>query len=287
MIRLAACLLAALAVASSALAKPPVWVVSDRDSEMVLFGSVHLLPSGMDWRPEALDDALKTADDLWFEAPVGEAADREASDQALKLGALPPGQPLTALLPRRDAGRLKAAAAQFGVDMRLLDTFEPWLAEALLVQRALAREFGAYGDYGVEDVIHAAARPEAERRAFATNAEHIDLLDGMAMDDQVASLRRTLRELKHARKDFTALLNAWMRGDLKWIQREAVEPERREAPASFRRLVTDRNARWTSTLDQRLKGKGRTVVVVGMGHMIGPEGLPSRLRALGYSVKGP
>jgi uncharacterized protein YbaP (TraB family) len=55
----------------------------------------------------------------------------------------------------------------------------------------------------------------------------------------------------------------------------------------FKRLVTDRNARWAAKLDQRLKGKGRTVVVVGVGHLIGEDSLPDRLRALGYSVKGP
>jgi len=68
---------------------------------------------------------------------------------------------------------------------------------------------------------------------------------------------------------------------------EALAPLRRVAPTLFRRLVTERNARWAATLDARLKGRGRTVVVVGVGHLIGPEGLPERLRALGYSVKGP
>jgi hypothetical protein len=29
------------------------------------------------------------------------------------------------------------------------------------------------------------------------------------------------------------------------------------------------------------------VVVVGAGHLIGPQGLPQRLRALGYRVEGP
>jgi uncharacterized protein YbaP (TraB family) len=36
-----------------------------------------------------------------------------------------------------------------------------------------------------------------------------------------------------------------------------------------------------------MKGHGRTVVVVGVGHLIGPGGVPARLRALGYSVTGP
>ena len=57
-------LAAALALAAPAAAKPPIWVVRDADSELVIFGSVHVLPPGLDWRPPALDAALARADDL-------------------------------------------------------------------------------------------------------------------------------------------------------------------------------------------------------------------------------
>ena len=46
--------LLAAACAPAAEAKPPIWVVKDADSEIVLFGSVHVLPPGLDWRPERL-----------------------------------------------------------------------------------------------------------------------------------------------------------------------------------------------------------------------------------------
>jgi hypothetical protein len=71
------------------------------------------------------------------------------------------------------------------------------------------------------------------------------------------------------------------------LDREALAPLRKASPDLFRRLVSDRNARWTATLDQRLKGKGLTVVVVGVGHLIGKGSVPERLRALGYQVEGP
>jgi uncharacterized protein YbaP (TraB family) len=51
--------------------------------------------------------------------------------------------------------------------------------------------------------------------------------------------------------------------------------------------VVDRNARWMTPLRARMAGSGRTVVVVGVGHLVGSEGLPARFRALGYSVEGP
>ena len=39
-------------------ADPPIWRVRDADTEMVLFGSVHTLPEGVEWRSAALDAAL-------------------------------------------------------------------------------------------------------------------------------------------------------------------------------------------------------------------------------------
>jgi uncharacterized protein YbaP (TraB family) len=280
-------LLAALLIATPAAAKPPVWVVSDGDSQMVLFGSVHVLPPSLDWRPPALDAAIGAADDIWFESPVGETAEREASFLALRLGALRPGQKLSDRLPRGDARRLREMAARYGIPMQRLDAFKPWMAEALVMQAALGRERGAYLAYGVETTVDRSAPPTARREAFATNAEHLAILGGGAEAEQIASLRRTLRDLEAGPKAYTQATDAWMRGDLKWLQRNVVDEMRKGSPAQFRRLATDRNASWAKALDRRLKGQGRTVVIVGMAHLIGPGSLPERLRALGYSVKGP
>jgi len=51
--------------------------------------------------------------------------------------------------------------------------------------------------------------------------------------------------------------------------------------------VTVRNAAWIVQILHRLAGSGHTVVVVGAAHLLGPDGLPAHLRALGYSVDGP
>ncbi len=40
-----------LGAGSPAQAKPPIWVVRSPHATLVLFGSIHLLPAGLDWRP--------------------------------------------------------------------------------------------------------------------------------------------------------------------------------------------------------------------------------------------
>lgn len=278
--------LLALGCAAPAAAQPPVWVVKDADSEMVLFGSVHVLPPGLAWRPPALAAALEDADDLWFELPMGEATERESASLAGEKGILPPGQSLFARLPEADTQRLLRVARAYGVDPALLDRFEPWLAELALAGAAF-RKSGAGLQDGVEKAIEAQAPARAARHALETPAEQLALFDEAPEAAQLASLRETLREMDEDPQAFDKLVAAWAAGDLDTIDREALQPLRRASPLLFRRLVDDRNARWTTRLDARLKGRGRTVVVVGMGHLIGAGGVPARLRALGYSVTGP
>ncbi|HQN51602.1 MAG TPA: TraB/GumN family protein, partial [Phenylobacterium sp.] len=100
---------ALLACAGPAAAKPPVWIVRDKDSELVLFGSIHVLQADLDWRPARLDQALKTADDLWFELPIDADSQAETARLAVAHGYLPQDQSLTAMLSPKGRTRLAKA----------------------------------------------------------------------------------------------------------------------------------------------------------------------------------
>jgi uncharacterized protein YbaP (TraB family) len=286
MIRLLAGLAAALILAAPAQAQPPVWVVRDADSEMLIFGSVHVLPPGLKWRPAALDAAVAKADDIWFELPVGPAGEQEVARLAGTLGVLPPDKSLFSILPPSAAARLVKVADAYAVDKTVLDRLEPWLAEIALAGAAY-KKAGADAQYGVEATLNAAAPASVRRQALETPAEQLGVFDAAPLPEQIASLRETLQELDADPDTFMDLVRAWMAADVRKLDAEALEPLRKASPDLFDRLVTRRNARWTQELDARLKGSGRTVVVVGVGHLVGAGGLPARLRALGYSVTGP
>lgn len=278
--------LAAAILAGPARAEPPVWVVSDADSTMLLFGSVHVLPPGLDWRPDRLEAELATADDVWFELPVDAATEQETARLAQVKGLLRPDESLFRLLPPSDSARLLTEARRLGLSPDVLDRLQPWLAEVALAGAAY-RAAGADVAHGVERQLSAATPPTARRMALEAPGEQLDLLAQAPREAQIASLRETLERLHTDPDLFHGLVAAWMAGDLAAIERDALAPLRAAAPELYSRLVDARNARWAERLDARLKGRGRSVVVVGVGHLVGPDSLPDRLRALGYSVAGP
>jgi len=272
--------------AQEASARPPIWVVRDADSELVLFGSVHVLPPGLAWRPAELDAALAKADDLWFELPIDPASEAKVGQLAAARGMLPPDQSLSKMLSPDGAQRLEKAAADLGVSMAVLDRLEPWFAEVALAGAQFMKS-GADANSGVEKTLAASAPASAARKAFESPEEQIAIFDAAPLPEQIASLEESLRELERNPRAYDELVAVWMAGDLKALDDDALGPLRAAAPGLYARLVTQRNERWIKTIRARLDGSGKTVVVVGVGHLVGADGLPTRLRALGYEVEGP
>jgi uncharacterized protein YbaP (TraB family) len=272
--------------AGAAAAQPPVWVVKGHRVTIVLFGSVHLLPPGLDWEPPKLQRALAQADDVWFEIPVDDASNLAAGQAALAAGMQPDGQTLSAQLSADDQARLAKAAAACGLPVAGLDRLKPWLADVTL-SVASYRLAGAVINDGVERQLTAEVPASAQRRAFETPQEQIGYLASASVVDQVASLHETLDELQQGPLSYQRLVRAWMAGDARAIRREALEPMITEAPGVYRTLVVERNRRWVEAIMNRLQGTGQAVVIVGVGHLVGPESVPALLRARGVKVDGP
>jgi uncharacterized protein YbaP (TraB family) len=275
-----------LGAASAAAAKPPIWIVRSPKATLVLFGSVHLLPAGLDWRPAALDDALAKASELWFELPIDPATENQAAQAAMARGALPKDRRLAALLTPGQLARLDQAAAALNCPPAALDRMQPWMADLTLSVADDVRG-GADASNGVESQIQALAPPGVARRAFETADQQIEFLAGAPVADQVASLNATVDEIDDDPGGYQRIVGEWMSGDIAGLRRDAVDPVARASPRLYDRLVGARNRRWARILGARLAAPGQVVVVVGVGHLVGPAGLPALLRARGFQVEGP
>lgn len=278
--------LAGLLICAPTCAKPAMWIVRSPSATMVLFGSIHLLPPGLDWRPQALDDALAKADELWFELPITAKSDNEANLAVLSRGQLPAGGHLFAMLTPDEAAKLRRVAVRLHCLPDAIDRMQAWMADFTL-SVAEDASGGADAFNGVEEQIQAIAPLTAQRRAFETAQQQIGFLAGAPVKDQIASLEWTLSEIDDDPASYKRVVDEWMEGDLAGLQRDAVEPLKSVSPTLYERLVSARNQAWARALGGRLRRKTSVVVVVGIGHMIGPDGLPALLRARGFSVEGP
>lgn len=274
-----------LFTAAPAAAEPPVWTVRDADSTIVLFGSVHVLPADLDWRPDALDAALLKADDLWFETPVDDANAAEAAQAAQASGYLPAGQTLSSLLTPEGRARLDRVCGRLGISPAAVDRLRPWYADVTLGVVTLMRQ-GATVSAGVERTL-ADAAPGATRRSFETSTQQIAFFADAPLADQLASLEDTLKQLDEDPAFYDRLIDAWATGDTKAIEDLGLTPMKQVSVRLYDQLIVQRNRRWVETIAERMKGSGETVIVVGVGHLVGPDSVPALLRARGFTVEGP
>ncbi len=282
-------LLVALALwlaAGPVLAAPAMWVVHKGDARLVLFGSVHLLSPRMSWQSPELEAEYTKAQTVWFEIPFDAGSRADASRAASGQGLLPEGQTLRSQMTDSDRARLERIAPTLGLDVRTLDRMQPWLAEVML-STAQATRSGARESLGVESQLQKLIPETVERRAFETPAEQIGFFSGSQLTDQLASLAESLRQIEEEPDSFAQIEDAWIAGDVAALIDKAVTPLKQQAPDFYDRLVTKRNKRWVKVIQRLLKQHERAFIVVGVGHLVGPGGVPALLRAKGIRVEGP
>jgi uncharacterized protein YbaP (TraB family) len=282
----AAVALTALACVGAAWGKPPVWTLRGPAGTVVLFGSVHILPGGLDWRPAALDEVLSHATDIWFELPISQVTDQRAVSLTIRRGRLAPGDSLWLRLTPARRAALEAAAAAVGVRPEAMASMRPWLADLTLSLAADARAGGSAND-GVEAALQSDAPPTARRHAFETVEQQMGFLTGGSADEQLASLDETMREVTDDPGLYDRTVKEWMAGDLAGLRRDDLDVLKATSPEAYQRLIARRNRRWVRVIETLARNRGVTVVVVGAGHLIGPDGVPALLRADGFKVDGP
>ena len=278
-----ASLVGSILAPANARAAPPMWLATHGRTRLLLFGSVHLLPEALDWAPAELTRAEAHAATLWFEMPIDAASDAAARRQSLAKGLAPVGSTLFSMIPPPVGDKVRRAASALGVPPTTLASLRPWLADVSLTLRADVIAGGRTGG-GVERQVQAAVPLSIERRWFETASQQIDFLAEAPVADQIASLEATADEILERPWTYRTVVREWLGGDLEGLRRDALEPLWRVSPHFFDRLITSRNRRWALVLRREAR-PGLSLVVVGMGHMIGSEGLPELLRREGFAVK--
>lgn len=278
--KLAASLLALALSVSPALAAPAMWKVSDADSSIYLFGSIHVFTHEVDWRTPEFDRELKAADLVYFEMVFDEAAYATIGRMTLVEGRMRGGQTLWDLLTADQADTVRNAIAASGLDPVAFDYMRPWMAELMLsggmVQGAKV---------GVELQVDAEVSAE-KKRGLETAEEQMGFFSAVSEADQIANLVGTAEQmaLTDNRKMIEDLTDAWAAGEV-----DALDVLNREelggGDPRFDQLITQRNKRWIGQLETLLADNDNALVIVGAGHLVGSGGVPELLEQAGYKVE--
>lgn len=272
------------AMAPSAGDGPPIWTMRDADSQVLMVGAVHALPPSVRWRSPWLEEALARADLVVFEVlPSNDVlAAGQTWGEAGAAGRLPAGRTLEDEVGPALWARVAAVAPDAGLGAAELMHVRPWLASAML-DGGWARRAGYRADLGLDAWVRDRIPPGTE--VIALDTVGYEALAGLSASAQRQMLERSVAAIE-GRADPAALDRAWAAGDTAVLAAETARM-RAEAPDLYEELVSARSRRWAPTVAGLAERRGVSVVVVGAGHMVGPDGLPALLEARGLEVEGP
>lgn len=259
---------------------PALWAVSDADTTIYLFGTVHALPKDKTWFDERIERAFAASDELVTEIDLSDAA---ASAQSLQAaGMLPEGQTLRGLMTPENRMEYEAALVTLGLPVEALDRLEPWFAAMTLSLLPLLRS-GYDTASGVEQALGGRAGESKKRGALETIDEQIALFDKMPPEAQLSFLDQTIEAVPHASNSLDAMVAEWLEGDALALA-ELLNSELND-PVLYSRLLTERNANWAGWIERRLEQPGTVFVAVGAGHLAGKGSLQDQLKTRGLKVR--
>jgi len=271
-------------VAAAGTAHPALWAVSDADTTVYLFGTIHLLPENYPWRTTKFDRAVSGSQQLMVETIVDQNNPHEMMQALSSLAFSPNLPPIAERVPPEKRAALEAAIKKSGIPRQSFESMETWAAAFMLLGNQF-KDMGLKVGEGVEIVLRNAFTTQGKQVGqLESNREQLGFFDTLPEPAQRALLEGAIEEPQNMSREFEAMLSSWARGDVDAIAQTfnrdlAVSPELKDA------LLKRRNANWSRWVEQRMAAPGSVMVAVGAGHLAGHDSVVEMLKKSGYRVR--
>lgn len=224
-------------------ARPALWVVSDHDTTIYLFGTIHTHDGKAHWFDHAVRRAFEASDSLVLETIVPAALP--------KAGAPPVNSGLAKARETVRTARSLGMRVDLGAD-QVLHRAATATGKPVIGLESFERQLDMYRS------LPSPARP-ATPAAIPAGV--------VTPDPQVAPFLRSM-------------VDSWNRGDARPIE-AVVGAVRLQSPEAYRLLFSDRNAAWAGWIADRLDQPGTVFMAVGTGHLVGADSVQAKLAGAG------
>ena len=252
---------------------PALWKVSDEDTTIYLFGTVHALPTDVEWSTPALENALAASDSIVTEIKMGPGIEQEMQGLVMSKGILPQGTTLRSLLTEEQTASYEEAMGKLSIPAAAFDQFEPWYAGMMMSMLPLLQQ-GYSPDAGVEKVLLTKAG-DKEQQALETIEFQISVFDELPQESQIGFLVDAAEGIDEIKPMLDKMVAEWVEGDADALATLMNEGLTDAAVAES--LLYMRNRNWADWIDTRLDAPGTVFIAVGAGHLAGDKSVQDYL----------
>jgi hypothetical protein len=261
-----------------------LWSVKSDKGTVYLLGSLHLLKADAFPLDKNIEAAYRNSNKVVFEADIAGARDQEFQSKMVAQGLYAEGQTLQQNISKETYALLEKKVAALGLTIAQLNPLKPWLCASAISGLALMK-MGFDPNYGVDVYFFDKAKKDGKELLFLEPLEsQMRLFTELTGKEGDALLRQTLKDLEVIETMLPDMVNAWKTGDAVRLG-ALMTMSFKDLPELYNRFVVERNKAWVSTIDRLLAQGGTSFVVVGAGHLGGPDNLLQLLQNKGYRIE--
>ena len=287
----------ALCCFASAGAAPPtagdapkhfLWKVTGPKGVVYLFGTIHAGKADFYPLPSVIEDSFKQAEALIEELDLSEPAEiAQVQQRLIEAGGYPNGDAITNHLSEVTRSHFAAYVKKGGLPAPAIVHMRPWLVSMLVVQLEIKR-MGFDPSYGLDQHFLKEARQSHKPIGALEDAgSQIKLFSSLSEEFQDRLLLSSLIDMEKWTDIFDLLTRAWQSGDAAAME-ELITSNVRDYPQLkplMTKLFDDRNTAMTAKIERFLQRPNSYFVAVGVGHLVGDQGIVSQLRRKNFRVE--
>ena len=267
-------------MAAAAFGQTAVWELTRNGKTLYLGGSIHRLREQDLPLPPEFAWALEHSVMLVLEADI-EKISAPRFSQSLMPRMLA-RSPLDQVLSPEVYRRLEEHCARTGLPLAQLNRLKPTAAASSISMTVIQKL--EFVQPGVDWILYKQARSEGKRLDFLETVEfQISLVvdAGEGYEDEI--ILDVLRDYDRIGDKLISLVREWRRGKSIHMDRDLTETKE-ETPSWYRAMYADRNNAWLPKIEAFLETEEIEFVLVGYGHIQGPDGLLKMFRERGVEV---
>ena len=258
---------------------PILYEIADAKGEPQgwLFGTIHALSDGVEWRTADLERVIDQAQLLVVE--VGDLSDTRSISSTFTILATTPGQPdIRARVDAEDRQQLDEMMAKGHFSSRDFANVETWAAALML-----ARVSNTGSPRNGADKALLLEFPDHRVRELEGTLTQLRTFDDLAPQDQTDLLTGIIAEYRSLGDNPERLRKAWLSGDEEGLI-NATQSGIMADPELYEALLAGRNRAWMKEIDDLLADGPNPLIAVGAAHLVGPDGLTTLIEQRGYTL---
>ncbi|HKL92183.1 MAG: TraB/GumN family protein [Bacteroidales bacterium] len=261
-----------------------LWKISGKGltKPSYVFGTHHLVSAG---QLPIYDAVVKQA--LLADVFLGEVNMQEPNMQQILMQHAQMDQNLNDLVSEEAYAMLvKTFQESVGVPLNQVSRMKPMMLMSLFLVLDQMKQTGQSNLKSIDQLLQErAVQQKIPVYGLETISEQAALLfDSMRLERQAELLVRTLGDLPTMRNEQSALLKAYLEGDLEALSKMADVSQSGMTPQEMKLLNDQRNRKWMQRIPEYM-ASGSCFIAVGSLHLTGEAGLLKQLKQQGYRVE--